>query len=618
MCTSYYQFDLDPFRLTPDPRFAYPHRGFRDARTNMQLAREQWDGILVVTGRPGTGKTTLCEAFLLECKTDDMPANVVVASQLQRGEFLYMVARAIGIDDSGSDKANGLEQIEAFLLARPPSVLIVDEAQNLSEPALQEVLALSHLDRDSQPLLLIFLVGQENLTDNLRSPAQEQLRQRITRTNHLGALGLEETCAYILHRLGCAGWVGNPSISAEALVLIHRFSLGLPRHICKLSSRLLTHGTVKGQVRLDRRSVAGIVAELQEEMLLPQCDSIAFFDVQGLHSSPRAALGDIVALTSEEREFLAGNPKEMTAAPGMTRVSEAPVLALTAPAATVATPPSVASELAARQGNGWRQSARHYYCYGALILAIAAGGAYLGAARSVKPTGNETVEVMVQANGPVGSPLAEVAVDLAGVSVVNPGHAHSTLGAQLDVLAVDFEPVPAAADTSLHQVEADALLVTSGAVARTVPQPGAATVGVGRKTTELLWLGERALANNYLTTPGELCAYHYFSQVLELDPNSEAGSRGLQAIAERYGLMATSMMEKERYRIAGVFIQRGLAVVEKYPQLLALQAELESRLASRQEEPANGETELAKPAKKGLVGVLQRFFRGKGNYRAVG
>ena len=146
-------------------------------------------------------------------------------------------------------------------------LLIVDEAQDLTEEALEELRLLTNLQHGQQPLLQIFLVGQDPLQRLIRRPSMDQLKQRIVAACHLEPLTLHETQEYLSHRLECAGWTGDPTISAEVVRLIHAASLGIPRRINIAADRLLLHGFVEAKHKLDETDGREVLAELRDERL---------------------------------------------------------------------------------------------------------------------------------------------------------------------------------------------------------------------------------------------------------------------------------------------------------------------------------------------------------------
>ena len=165
----------------------------------MRYALDQGDGFLVVSGRSGTGKTTLVQDFLAGLSSDKVVAATLVSTYLQEDDVLRMVAYAFDIDAKDLDKATLLRELETFLQGQSRALLIIDEAQNLTEAALEEVRMLTNLHVKSRQLLQVFLVGQEKLHERLHTQSMEQLHQRLMAVCDLKPLTLQETCDFVLH-----------------------------------------------------------------------------------------------------------------------------------------------------------------------------------------------------------------------------------------------------------------------------------------------------------------------------------------------------------------------------------------------------------------------------------
>ena len=342
MYKEFYQLTTAPFRLTPDPRFVFAHRSYRKAQAYMQHALDQGDGVLVITGRSGTGKTTLVEDFVSGLAPGSVRTATLVSTQLEVDDFLRMVAYSFGLKAKGLDKATLLHELENLLRHQPRALLIIDEAQNLSTAALEEVRMLTNLHARTHPLMQIFLLGQESLKKRLHSREMEQLHQRLTAACDLQPLSLVETSEYVLHRLGCAGWHGNPTISNTTFVLIHRLSQGLPRYISKLCARLFLHGAVERLNHLDTGDVLAVIEEIQEELLLPlvpkgQADTDKPLPGMRQLIESRSLPDDwMVYLTQDERSFIENTPiATQSPAKAVTLVPET----MPAPASAQAEPP---------------------------------------------------------------------------------------------------------------------------------------------------------------------------------------------------------------------------------------------------------------------------------------
>lgn len=239
----------------------------------MDYALRRAEGFIMVTGRPGTGKTTLVEDLLSSLPRKHVVTSRLVSSQLQAEDLLRLVAFSFGLHAESQDKAGILHAVEHFLLGqakqRKHVLLVIDEAQGLATEALEELRLLTNFHAQGRPLLQFFLVGQEPLRDMVRAPEMEQFHQRLIAACHLDPMGGDETRAYVEHRLQHAGWKGDPEIREDVFFLIHRFSLGIPRRINQLCSRLFLRGAVEGKHYLDGQDVLAVTEELREELLAP-------------------------------------------------------------------------------------------------------------------------------------------------------------------------------------------------------------------------------------------------------------------------------------------------------------------------------------------------------------
>lgn len=271
MYDTYYSFSEEPFRLSPDHHFAYQHRGYKKARAYMAYAFMRAEGFVMVTGRPGTGKTTLVGALIEDLARERVHTANLVCSQLQADDLLSMVAYEFGADLEKTDKGQLLQfltrQLQKWHREGRRALLIVDEAQDLSVSAMEELRLLTNIQVGGRPLLQIFLLGQPELRELILSPALEQVHQRIVAASHLQPLEVDETQTYVRHRLETAGWRNDPQISNAVYPLIHKFSEGVPRRINLICSRLMLHGSVEQKHRIGVDDMRSVVEELQSESL---------------------------------------------------------------------------------------------------------------------------------------------------------------------------------------------------------------------------------------------------------------------------------------------------------------------------------------------------------------
>jgi type II secretory pathway predicted ATPase ExeA len=223
-----------PFRLTPDPAFLYLSKHHARAKAYMESTIWFTDGFVVVTGEIGSGKTTLIETFLKELEKDVIVAQIN-QTQVSAVEFLQTVLVQFGFSPFKMKKAELLSTLNEFLVEQYANsrrvLLIVDEAQNLSNKVLEEVRMLSGVETAKEKVLRIILAGQPELNDKLNSPNLVQLAQRIRLRFHLTTLSKSDTAAYIQHRLEVAGSQGRQIFEPETFPLIYRYTGGVPRLI---------------------------------------------------------------------------------------------------------------------------------------------------------------------------------------------------------------------------------------------------------------------------------------------------------------------------------------------------------------------------------------------------
>jgi type II secretory pathway predicted ATPase ExeA len=267
----FYGFSEEPFRLSPDHHFAYQHRAYKKARAYMAYAFMRAEGFVMVTGRPGTGKTTLVGALMDDLGGENAQIANLVCSQLQADDLLSMVAHEFGVDIAITNKGQQLQhlsrQLQKWHREDRRALLIVDEAQDLSVSAMEELRLLTNIQVNGKPLLQIFLLGQPELRELILRPQMEQVHQRIVAASHLQPLEPDETEQYIRHRLETVGWNGDPAISTALYPLIHKFSDGIARRINLICSRLMLHGSVEQLHRLSVTDLRMVVEELQAENL---------------------------------------------------------------------------------------------------------------------------------------------------------------------------------------------------------------------------------------------------------------------------------------------------------------------------------------------------------------
>lgn len=273
MYDAFYGLREEPFRLSPDSRLCFMHPSYKKARAYMQYALQRQEGFVMVTGRPGTGKTTLINHITTQLSNQGNLHASLSSTQVRADDLLRLTVLKFGLNGDTPHKAELIHRLEHYLYRlhreRRRPLLIIDEAQDLGKDALEELRLLTNLQKDNQPLLQIFLVGQEELRQTVLAPGLEQLHQRVVAACHLSPLDRGDTEEYIKHRLGRVGWADDPALSEEIYPLIHSYSLGIPRVINQICSRLMLHGMVSEKHLLELADISEVIEDLSREQLLP-------------------------------------------------------------------------------------------------------------------------------------------------------------------------------------------------------------------------------------------------------------------------------------------------------------------------------------------------------------
>lgn len=269
MYTAHFGLIENPFSITPDPRYLYLSGRHREALAHLLYGAGESGGFVQLTGEVGTGKTTICRAFL-----DQLPDHVDVAlvlnPSLTAPELLQVLCDELRIEvPPGCTSTKELvDRLNDYLLdahARGRrTVVIVDEAQNLRPDVLEQIRLLTNLETETHKLLQIFLIGQPELRQVLSQKGLRQVAQRITARYHLVPLARNEAADYIRHRLSVAG-CARALFTAGALRLVYRYTGGIPRLINNLCDRALLGAYATDRNRVDARIVRHAMRELRGE-----------------------------------------------------------------------------------------------------------------------------------------------------------------------------------------------------------------------------------------------------------------------------------------------------------------------------------------------------------------
>lgn len=270
MYESHFGLSAKPFQLNPDPDFFFGSRGHKRALAYLEYGLHQGEGFIVITGEVGAGKTTLVRGLLRRIQNEAIVPVQIVSTQVDSDDLLRLVATGFGLRADGEDKATLLTRLERHFQGLHAdgkrALLIVDEAQNLSSRAVEELRMLSNFQVGTRSLVQSFLVGQPEFRGIMQRPEMRQLKQRVIASYHLGPLDEEETQDYIEHRLHHVGWQNNPHFEPAAYKAIHHASGGVPRRINTLCDRLMLAAFLGEKSVLQAEDVSGVAKELSDEL----------------------------------------------------------------------------------------------------------------------------------------------------------------------------------------------------------------------------------------------------------------------------------------------------------------------------------------------------------------
>src|SRR3954463_7463862 len=244
MYESFFGLNDKPFSLTPNPRYVFYSQQYREAEGQLLYGINNREGFMLVTGQPGTGKTTLCRDLIEKFDKHAVHSALIFNPFLSAHEMLAALLGEFGVSaQPTASRKELLDQLNHFLLAQlvlgKSCVAIFDEAQHLSTEFLEQIRVLSNLETAQEKLVQIILVGQPELLDKIRTPRMAQLDQRVSIRCRLTDLSAQETDRYIHHRLNVAGARGQVRFDPKAIGEIHRASSGVPRLINLVSDRSL-------------------------------------------------------------------------------------------------------------------------------------------------------------------------------------------------------------------------------------------------------------------------------------------------------------------------------------------------------------------------------------------
>ena len=294
MYEAFYHLRAKPFQLSPDPSFFYGSKGHKRAMSYLEYGLHQGEGFIVITGEVGAGKTTLVRHLFKKLQGENLVAAQLVSTQLDADDMLRMVAAAFGLPHEDNNKATLLKRLENFLIncqnLGKRALLIVDEAQNLTPRAVEELRMLSNFQSQEKSLLQSFLLGQPEFRFTMASDGMQQLRQRVTASYHLGPMDAQDAREYIEHRMRTVGWNRDPHFTEDAFTAIHDYATGIPRKINTLCDRLLLMGYLEEMHQIDSVAVNEVVAEIKNEMAVPYTEPTGINPVSYGANSPVAQI----------------------------------------------------------------------------------------------------------------------------------------------------------------------------------------------------------------------------------------------------------------------------------------------------------------------------------------
>ena len=254
MYLEFYGFREKPFSLTPDPRFVFLSKNHREAFAHLLYGIDNRAGFIALTGEVGSGKTTVLRALLNNLNADRHRSALIFNPSLSASALIQNINREFGISTAVSSDASILDVLNSFLLQQNAEgrtvVLVIDEAQDLEAPVLEQIRLISNLETDRDKLIQIVLSGQPELLQILNKHEMRQLSQRITVRSHLQPMDFEDTVAYINHRIKMAGRRGSVIFSRGAQKRIYKYSRGFPRLINAACDRVLLAGYTRDEARI--------------------------------------------------------------------------------------------------------------------------------------------------------------------------------------------------------------------------------------------------------------------------------------------------------------------------------------------------------------------------------
>ncbi len=266
MYAKYFGLKGNPFALSPNPKFFFNSKTHRRALSCLGYGLGQGQGFVVITGAPGTGKSMLMSSLVKMLQQSRIMLPQIVNSNLQHNEMLRYLAAELGLQYENQSRIELLKSIENCIekcrVQNQRIIVLIDEAQNITDSAIEELMALINLVQPDEALFQCVLFGQTSLKQSLYTHAFQPLRERVITSYHMHALAEEETKDYIILRLRTVGWSGNPVFSPGAFVAIHDYSLGIPARINLICGRALQAACINERQEISEEDILNVVREL--------------------------------------------------------------------------------------------------------------------------------------------------------------------------------------------------------------------------------------------------------------------------------------------------------------------------------------------------------------------
>jgi len=273
MYKTFFGLKDNPFNVNPDPRYLFLTKEIEEALSGLMYGIQNRKGFITLTGEVGTGKTTLINRLLDWLHQRRVRTAFLFNSRMNTSQLFDFILAEFGISCETRSKSQQLMRLNQWLLDRyragETTVLIVDEAQNLTYPVLEEIRLLTNLETSTEKLLQIVLSGQQELEEKLKLPELRQLRQRIMLRCKTSPLTKEQTHDYIAERLRIAGASGELIFSPKTVETIHLYSLGIPRVVNLICEHSLINAYVEQQRSISPKIVEDVAHEFQLDEVEP-------------------------------------------------------------------------------------------------------------------------------------------------------------------------------------------------------------------------------------------------------------------------------------------------------------------------------------------------------------